>query len=99
MSGIVRAHTAAKEQGLKLLVERQFRVDWGIAALPETTPFELTVLACNLHGYGNLCQFITKLRRAAPKGFYTPTYPTSPAPNSTTAWSSPRRRAWPSRLS
>ncbi len=30
----------------------------------------LTVLACNLNGYGNLCQFITKLRRASPKGSY-----------------------------
>ena len=70
MSGIVRAHTAAKEHGLKLLVGSQFLVDWGIAGSADTTPFELTVLACNLHGYGNLCQFITKLRRSAPKGTY-----------------------------
>ena len=34
------------------------------------TPFVLTVLACNLNGWGNLCQFITRLRRAAPKGTY-----------------------------
>lgn len=26
-------------------------------------PFSLGVLACNLNGYGNLCDFITKLRR------------------------------------
>jgi error-prone DNA polymerase len=70
MSGIVRAHTAAKQHQLKLLVGSQFLVDWGIASSTETTPFDLTVLACNLHGYGNLCQFITKLRRAAPKGTY-----------------------------
>jgi error-prone DNA polymerase len=70
MSGIVRAHTAAKEHGLKLLVGSQFLVDWGIAGSSGRTPFELTVLACNLHGYGNLCQFITKLRRSAPKGTY-----------------------------
>jgi len=70
MSGIVRAHMAAKTQGLKLLVGSQFLVDWGMASASETTPFDLTVLACNLHGYGNLCQFITKLRRAAPKGTY-----------------------------
>jgi error-prone DNA polymerase len=70
LSGIVRAHVAAKKMALKLLVGGQFRVDWGIAASTDTTPFELTVLACNLHGYGNLSQFITKLRRAAPKGTY-----------------------------
>ena len=70
MSGIVRAHTAAKQHQLKLLVGSQFLVDWGIASSANTTPFDLTVLACNLHGYGNLSQFITKLRRAAPKGTY-----------------------------
>ena len=70
MSGIVRAHTAAKQHQLKLLVGSQFLVDWGIASSADTTPFDLTVLACNLHGYGNLCQFITKLRRASKKGTY-----------------------------
>ena len=70
LSGIVRAHVAAKKMGLKLLVGGQFAIDWGIASSSDTTPFDLTVLACNLHGYGNLSQFITKLRRAAPKGTY-----------------------------
>jgi error-prone DNA polymerase len=70
LSGIVRAHVAAKKKELKLLVGAQFAIDWGIATSTETTPFELTVLACNLHGYGNLSQFITKLRRSAPKGTY-----------------------------
>ena len=70
LAGIVRAHVAAKEHGLKLLVGAQFQVDWGTAASAATAPFVLTVLACNLHGYGNLCQFITKLRRASEKGTY-----------------------------
>jgi len=70
LSGVVRAHVAAKKAELKLLVGGQFAVDWGIAASADTTPFVLTVLACNLHGYGNLSQFITKLRRSAPKGTY-----------------------------
>jgi len=70
LSGIVRAHVAAKKSELKLLVGAQFTVDWGIASTSDTTPFVLTVLACNLHGYGNLSQFITKLRRSAPKGTY-----------------------------
>jgi error-prone DNA polymerase len=70
LSGIVRAHVEAKKLGLKLLVGAQFKVDWGLAASSSNTPFDLTVLACNLHGYGNLSQFITKLRRASPKGTY-----------------------------
>ena len=63
LAGIVRAHVAAKEQGLKLLVGSQFRVDCG-------HPFTLVVIAVNGNGYGNLCEFITRLRRASPKGTY-----------------------------
>ena len=63
LAGIVRAHVAAKAAGLPLLVGAQFRVE---AAMP----FTLVALACNLNGYGNLCAFITRLRRASPKGTY-----------------------------
>ncbi|MDO9001873.1 MAG: error-prone DNA polymerase [Aquabacterium sp.] len=63
MSGMVRAHVAAKENGLTLLVGSQFQVSCAF-------PLSLTVLACNLNGYGNLCQFITKLRRSSDKGSY-----------------------------
>ncbi|HEX5738880.1 MAG TPA: PHP domain-containing protein, partial [Hydrogenophaga sp.] len=63
LAGIVRAHVAAKKQGLKLLVGSQFQVQCD-------TPFTLIVLATNLNGYGNLCEFITRLRRTAPKGTY-----------------------------
>ncbi|MBS0317997.1 MAG: error-prone DNA polymerase, partial [Proteobacteria bacterium] len=70
MAGIVRAHGAAKRVGLRLLVGSQFELDWGEASGDDAAPFTLTVLACNLIGYGNLCQFITKLRRASPKGSY-----------------------------
>ena len=63
MAGMVRAHMAAKEHDLKLLVGSQFQVECDF-------PFSLIVYACNMSGYGNLCQFITKLRRAAPKGSY-----------------------------
>jgi len=63
MAGMVRAHVAAKEQGLRLLVGSQFKVDCD-------SPFTLVVLACNLNGYGNLCQFITHLRRSSEKGTY-----------------------------
>jgi error-prone DNA polymerase len=63
LAGIVRAHVAAKKQGLKLLVGSQFEVQCD-------APFTLVVLATNLNGYGNLCEFITRLRRTAPKGTY-----------------------------
>ncbi len=63
LAGIVRAHVAAKEAGLRLLVGSRFAVDG-------PTPFTLVALACNGDGYGNLCAFITRLRRTAPKGSY-----------------------------
>ncbi|MDO9131511.1 error-prone DNA polymerase [Hydrogenophaga sp.] len=63
LAGVVRAHVAAKKHGLPLLVGSQFRVQCD-------APFTLIVLACNLNGYGNLCEFITHLRRTSPKGSY-----------------------------
>ncbi|SEA87136.1 error-prone DNA polymerase [Variovorax sp. YR216] len=63
MAGVVRAHVAGKEHGLKVLFGSQFLVTCD-------EPFTLVVLACNLNGYGNLCEFITHLRRNAPKGTY-----------------------------
>ncbi|MFZ2989938.1 error-prone DNA polymerase, partial [Ideonella sp.] len=80
LAGVVRAHGALKTladeaQGagdardgsdpacLQLLIGSQFQASgaW---------PFTLVVLACNLNGYGNLSEFITRLRRASPKGTY-----------------------------
>jgi error-prone DNA polymerase len=63
MAGVVRAHVQAKEAQLKLLLGSQFHVECDM-------PFTLTVLACNLNGYGNLCEFITRLRRSSDKGSY-----------------------------
>jgi error-prone DNA polymerase len=72
LAGIVRAHVAAKAQGLKLLVGAQFRVLPDGAQAEDPGGCTLVVLARNLHGYGNLCQFITRLRRAGGKGTYAP---------------------------
>jgi len=63
MAGVVRAHVAAKEHQLKLLIGSQFHVQGD-------APLTLVVLACHMEGYGNLCEFITRLRRSAPKGTY-----------------------------
>src|SRR5476651_1799425 len=59
MAGVVRAHVAAKEHGLRLLLGSQFQIEWGgdDASSGDRAPFVLTVLACNLNGYGNLCEF------------------------------------------
>ncbi|MDR7094305.1 error-prone DNA polymerase [Hydrogenophaga laconesensis] len=64
LAGVVRAHVAAKKHRFPLLIGSQFRVRCD-------SPFTLVVLACNLNGYGNLCEFITRLRRASStKGTY-----------------------------
>ncbi len=80
LAGVVRAHKqlremreAAEAEGgdpvrLKLLIGSEFLVrdDAG------TPRFKLVLIAQNLNGYGNLAQFITRLRRASPvKGEYT----------------------------
>ena len=62
VAGVVRAHVAAKEAELPLIIGSQFRL--------ADAPFTLIVLAQNLNGYGNLCEFISKLRMSAPKGEY-----------------------------
>ena len=75
LAGVVRAwqglldlQEEAREEGvpepqLQLLIGSEFAVD-------APTPFKLVLLACNREGYGNLSEFITRLRRASPKGSY-----------------------------
>ncbi len=72
MAGIARAHVAAKKHQLPLIVGSQFlvRADGG-----GTGDFTLVLLATSLQGYGNLCEFITRLRRSAEKGSYHLTLP------------------------
>jgi error-prone DNA polymerase len=66
VAGVVKAHQAAREAGLKLLIGSQMWVT------PEdgSPPFKLLVLAMNKNGYGNLCELITIGRRRADKGSY-----------------------------
>ena len=63
LSGIVRAHMAAKEHGIKLIVGAEFRLVSGR---------KLVVLAQNREGYAALCRLVTTTRRAADKGDYAP---------------------------
>ncbi|CAN7150381.1 error-prone DNA polymerase [Acidovorax delafieldii] len=67
MAGAVRAHIAAKEVALPLLLGSQFLVS---PRGNQESPFTLVLLAQNIDGYGNLCEFITKLRRSSDKGSY-----------------------------
>jgi error-prone DNA polymerase len=61
LAGTVRAHMQAKELGLKLIIGSELRLDDGL---------RLVLLACNLDGYGNLCELLTLARRRAAKGQY-----------------------------
>jgi error-prone DNA polymerase len=61
VAGVVRAHVAAKETGLKLIIGSEFKLDDGL---------RLVLLAENINGYGNLCELITLARRRATKGKY-----------------------------
>jgi error-prone DNA polymerase len=61
LAGIVRAHVAAKDCGLKLIVGSEFRFDEGPG---------IVLLATNRTGYSNLSQLITQGRRSNSKGRY-----------------------------
>jgi error-prone DNA polymerase len=66
LAGVVKAHIASKECGMKLLIGSQMMVT------PEdgSAPFHLLIIAMNKDGYGNLSELITTARRRAQKGTY-----------------------------
>ncbi len=61
LAGVVRAHTAAKECDLKLIVGSELCLEDG---------FRLLLLATNRNGYAHLSRLITRARRGADKGEY-----------------------------
>ena len=61
MAGIVRAHEAANEAGIQLIVGSEMRLACGL---------KLVLLATDHSGYTAICQLITHARRAADKGEY-----------------------------
>ncbi|HEY7658415.1 MAG TPA: error-prone DNA polymerase [Burkholderiales bacterium] len=61
LAGVVRAHVAAKEHGIKLIVGAEFRLANGP---------KLALLATDREAYGNLSQLITAARRRSQKGSY-----------------------------
>ena len=62
VAGVVRAHMTAKGRPLKLIVGAEFRLQCGL---------RFVALAIDRNGYGKLCRFITRGRRAAAKGEYS----------------------------
>ena len=62
VAGVVRAHMAARNRRLKLIVGAELRLVCGL---------KLAALAIDRSGYGRLCRLITRARRAAVKGQYT----------------------------
>jgi error-prone DNA polymerase len=66
LAGIVRAHVAAKEAKLPLVIGSYFR----LVNADGSPAFGLILLAQNREGYGNLCELVTLARTRAPKGQY-----------------------------
>ena len=62
VAGVVRAHMAARNRHLQLIIGAEFRLSCGL---------KLAALAIDRRGYGRLCRLITRARRAAAKGEYT----------------------------
>ena len=61
LAGVVRAHLAAKNVGLALILGSEFRLDHML---------HLVLLATNRRSYGDLSALISLARRRAPKGEY-----------------------------
>ena len=61
MAGVVKAHMAAKDCGIKLIVGSEFHFDEEV---------HLILLAPNRTGYGQICNLISIGRRRAEKGEY-----------------------------
>ncbi|MDX5299994.1 MAG: error-prone DNA polymerase, partial [Gammaproteobacteria bacterium] len=62
LAGVVRAHVAAKAQGLPLIIGSEFQL--------HDAPGRLVLLATTRQGYARLSQLITQARRRAEKGHY-----------------------------
>ncbi|MGA2342757.1 MAG: error-prone DNA polymerase, partial [Steroidobacteraceae bacterium] len=61
LAGVVRAHTAAKQCGLPLIIGAELR---------SADELKLVALATDRAGYGALCRLISRARRSGVKGSY-----------------------------
>ncbi|MEO0973650.1 MAG: PHP domain-containing protein, partial [Pseudomonadota bacterium] len=70
VAGVVRAHTAARETGLAIIVGSEFRLTPTSEASPLEEPLHVVLLATSRRAYGQLCRLITNCRRRTDKGTY-----------------------------
>ena len=61
VAGVVRAHQAVRDLPLKLIIGSEFQLVDGLRCV---------LLAADRRAYGQLCELISRGRRAAPKGSY-----------------------------
>lgn len=66
LAGAVRAHQAAREHNLKLVIGSQFRIEDSEA----DKPLNLTLLVAQRQAYSELCALISRGRRRGEKGQY-----------------------------
>ena len=64
VAGAVKAHLAARELGIKLIVGAEFHIP------SDAGDIHLVLLAPDRRAYGHLSELITRARRRAPKGGY-----------------------------
>lgn len=66
LAGVVRAHAAAKDTDLQLLIGSQFQ----LTSANDAHQFSFILIAMDREGYGNLSELITVARTRAKKGTY-----------------------------
>lgn len=66
LAGVVRAHVAAKDTDLQLLIGSQFQ----LTSANDNRQFSFILIAMNREGYGNLSELITVARTRTKKGTY-----------------------------
>lgn len=69
MAGVVKAHMAAIECGIKLIVGSEFRLENSVVDCPGK-PVHIVLLAPTRVAYGQICNLITIGRRRGEKGEY-----------------------------
>lgn len=73
LAGVVRAHVAARERGLHLIIGSEMQLTLPAPVGSSGAPVSharLVLLAQTRRGYGNLSHWISVARRRAPKGHY-----------------------------
>lgn len=68
LAGVVRAHTAAKEAGIQLVIGSRLLLAMSLDDGEAAERFEVLVYPTDLAAYGRLCRLLTRGKRRAEKG-------------------------------